>query len=91
MNASFPDPESVANLVLTGSVWRNTDVSTTGPSTAPTGVVIQLTGFEQIVPFPFINALLPSMDINTRVDLGPSEWQYEGFEGRPPDQYDNNI
>ena len=90
-NPAFPDAKSVAKLVLNGAVWGNATVTPAGPVDAPSGVTVGLTGFERLVPFPFINALLPSMDISAQVNLGQTEWLYEGFEGRPPDQYDNNI
>lgn len=83
----------VANLILTGALWDSG--SAVAVSDARTGLVsgvaVQLNDFESKVPFPFIKPLLPAMNFDTRVYLGPDERGYEGVEGRAADQYDNNL
>lgn len=87
-NNTYSSVDSVSRLILNGLVW-GTDAAVSINSR--TGAQVAMTGFERRVPLPFINGMLPSMDFGVSVRLGPRERNYEGVEGRPSDQYDNNT
>lgn len=86
-NDVYSDAEAVSRLMLTGQVWG---ADTAESINGGIGASVTMTNFESRVPFPFISALVPPMNFDVAVNLGPREVDYEGLEGRPSDQYDNN-
>lgn len=86
-NTFYPDAASVSKLILNGAVWGGE-----AASLVPGGVgtSVQVTNFEDRVPLPFIQGLLPPMNFTVTSRMGPAEVRYEGVDGRSPDQYDNN-
>jgi len=87
-NNTYTSVDAVSRLIMNGLVWGSDAAASVNGAT---GARVALTGFERRVPLPFISGLVPSMDFAVSVRLGPKERNYEGVEGRPSDQYDNNT
>jgi len=89
----WPSVSALDDVILTGLVWTSNAAKPVGPSKyKATGVSVSVSNFEQRVPFPFINGLLPNMQFDTRVYLGPTEVMYESkADPRSSGLYDNNL
>jgi hypothetical protein len=89
----YPNADAVSELVMTGAIWQGDTAIPVADSKSGklSGVSVQVTDFEEKVPFPFLKPLMPNLDLNTQVFLGPDERKYEGVEGRSSDKYDNNL
>jgi len=71
--------DEVAELVLTGSVFRGSRASgknyTVTQEKSASGIQIALNSW--VTNFPYLSALLPNMKFSTSVYLGPNEASYE--------------
>lgn len=89
----WPSVSTLDDVLLTGLVWTNNAAKPVGPSKySATGVAVSMSDFQDRVPFPFIQGMLPNMQFDVQVHLGPLEVGYEG-KAAPRDTglYDNNL
>lgn len=89
----WPSLSALDDVILTGLVWTSNAAKPVGASKySAAGVSVSVSNFEQRVPFPFIVGLLPNMQFDAKVFLGPTEALYEGkADTRNGSLYDNNL